>query len=108
MIFFTKLKKYTLNIDFSLKNIKTVSYTHLDVYKRQAVKFAKENGHDVVIVDTAGRLAIDEQMMNEIKSVSYTHLDVYKRQINRSIKIGKRNSKKSCKSINSCKIFLYL
>lgn len=36
-----------------------------------AVKFAKENGNDVVIVDTAGRLAIDEQMMNEIKSVSY-------------------------------------
>ena len=36
-----------------------------------AVKFAKENGHDVVIVDTAGRLAIDEAMMNEIKSVHY-------------------------------------
>ena len=36
-----------------------------------AVKFAKENGNDVVIVDTAGRLAIDEQMMNEIKSVHY-------------------------------------
>ena len=36
-----------------------------------AVKFAKENNHDVVIVDTAGRLAIDEAMMNEIKSVHY-------------------------------------
>src|SRR5690606_33535591 len=36
-----------------------------------AIKFAKENSHDVVIVDTAGRLAIDEQMMNEIKSVHY-------------------------------------
>jgi signal recognition particle subunit SRP54 len=36
-----------------------------------AVKFAKENGHDVVIVDTAGRLAIDEAMMNEIKSIHY-------------------------------------
>ena len=36
-----------------------------------AVKFAKENNHDVVIVDTAGRLAVDEQMMNEIKSVHY-------------------------------------
>ena len=34
-----------------------------------AIAFAKANGHDVVIVDTAGRLAIDEQMMNEIKSV---------------------------------------
>ncbi len=31
-----------------------------------AIKQAKENGNSVVLVDTAGRLAIDEQMMNEI------------------------------------------
>ncbi len=30
---------------------------------------AKKNGNNVVIVDTAGRLAIDEQMMNEIAAV---------------------------------------
>jgi len=36
---------------------------------QNAVKFAKQNGHDLVIVDTAGRLAIDEQMMNEIAAV---------------------------------------
>ena len=30
---------------------------------------AKTNGNDVVIVDTAGRLAIDEQMMNEISNL---------------------------------------
>lgn len=36
-----------------------------------AIKFARQNNHDVVIVDTAGRLAVDEQMMNEIKSVHY-------------------------------------
>lgn len=36
-----------------------------------AVKYAKSNNFDVVIVDTAGRLAVDEQMMNEIKSVHY-------------------------------------
>ena len=30
------------------------------------IKFAKNNGKDVVIVDTAGRLAVDEEMMNEI------------------------------------------
>lgn len=36
---------------------------------RQAIKHAKSNGHDVVIVDTAGRLAVDEQMMNEIAGV---------------------------------------
>ncbi len=34
-----------------------------------AIKFAKENKHDVVIIDTAGRLAIDENMMNEIRNV---------------------------------------
>jgi len=34
-----------------------------------AVKYAKENGHSVVIVDTAGRLAVDEEMMNEIAAL---------------------------------------
>lgn len=33
------------------------------------IKFAKENGHDVVIIDTAGRLAVDELMMNEIAAI---------------------------------------
>ena len=36
---------------------------------RNAVKEAKATGKDVVIVDTAGRLAIDEQMMNEIAAI---------------------------------------
>lgn len=31
-----------------------------------AIKHAKTNGKSIVIVDTAGRLAVDEQMMNEI------------------------------------------
>jgi len=31
-----------------------------------AIKQAKENGNSVVLIDTAGRLAVDEQMMNEI------------------------------------------
>ena len=34
-----------------------------------AVKYAKETGFDVIIIDTAGRLAIDEQMMNEIAAI---------------------------------------
>src|SRR5690554_2253725 len=34
-----------------------------------AVAHAKQNGFNVVIVDTAGRLAIDEEMMNEIANV---------------------------------------
>jgi len=35
----------------------------------KAIAYAKSNGFNVVIVDTAGRLAIDEQMMNEIANV---------------------------------------
>ncbi len=34
-----------------------------------AIKEAKAKGNDLVIVDTAGRLAIDEQMMNEIEAI---------------------------------------
>ncbi len=33
------------------------------------IKHAKANGFDLVIVDTAGRLAIDEEMMNEIAAI---------------------------------------
>ncbi len=35
----------------------------------KAIAFAKANSHDVVIVDTAGRLAIDEAMMKEISGL---------------------------------------
>ena len=34
-----------------------------------AVKYAKEKGYNVVIVDTAGRLAVDTEMMDEISRV---------------------------------------
>jgi signal recognition particle subunit SRP54 len=36
---------------------------------RNAIKHAKSHGHDIVIIDTAGRLAIDEQMMKEIAAI---------------------------------------
>ena len=36
---------------------------------KDAINHAKSKGFNVVIVDTAGRLAIDEQMMNEISDV---------------------------------------
>lgn len=36
---------------------------------QNAIKHAKQRGKDVVIVDTAGRLAVDEEMMNEIAAV---------------------------------------
>lgn len=36
---------------------------------KDALKYAASHGHDVVIVDTAGRLAVDEQMMKEIAAI---------------------------------------
>ncbi|MBP6663788.1 MAG: signal recognition particle protein [Chitinophagales bacterium] len=33
------------------------------------VQYAKDNGYQIVIVDTAGRLAVDEQMMSEIAAI---------------------------------------
>ena len=49
-------------------------YTELDSKKpveiaKNAVAYAKANGLDVVIVDTAGRLAVDEEMMEEIGNI---------------------------------------
>jgi signal recognition particle subunit SRP54 len=35
----------------------------------QAVDFARKNARDTLIIDTAGRLAIDEQMMNEVSAI---------------------------------------
>ena len=36
---------------------------------QNAIKFAKENNKQTIIIDTAGRLAVDEKMMNEIAEV---------------------------------------
>ncbi len=36
---------------------------------KNSIQYAKENSCDVVIVDTAGRLAIDEEMMKEIRAI---------------------------------------
>ena len=36
---------------------------------QNAVKHAKDNGIDVVILDTAGRLAIDEELMQQLKTI---------------------------------------
>src|SRR5690606_32886796 len=39
---------------------------------QNAIAKAKEGHHNVIIIDTAGRLAIDEAMMNEIRQVHQT------------------------------------
>ncbi|MHC4619131.1 MAG: signal recognition particle protein [Planctomycetota bacterium] len=54
--------------------------TDIDVYSedskdavkvaRNAVKHARNSGHDVVVLDTAGRLHIDEEMMSEVADVA--------------------------------------
>ena len=37
---------------------------------RNALNFAKENGFDYILVDTAGRLQIDEKLMQELRDIS--------------------------------------
>lgn len=36
---------------------------------KKAVSFAKDQGYDYVFLDTAGRLHVDEQLMNELKNI---------------------------------------
>ncbi len=36
---------------------------------KAAIEHAKKNGHNVVIIDTAGRLHVDEDMMNELVTI---------------------------------------
>lgn len=36
---------------------------------QNAIRYARQNHFDLVIIDTAGRLAIDEEMMNEIEAI---------------------------------------
>ena len=37
---------------------------------KNAVNYAKENGYDYVLIDTAGRLQIDENLMDELKNIT--------------------------------------
>ena len=36
---------------------------------KNAIKHAKDYGNDIVILDTAGRLHIDEQLMQELQDI---------------------------------------
>ena len=36
---------------------------------KNAISYAKENGYDYVLIDTAGRLHIDEELMEELKNI---------------------------------------
>ena len=37
---------------------------------KNAINYAKENGYDYVLIDTAGRLQIDEELMNELEKIT--------------------------------------
>ena len=37
---------------------------------KNAINYAKENGYDYILIDTAGRLHIDEELMDELKEIS--------------------------------------
>ncbi len=37
---------------------------------KNAINYAKENGFNYVLIDTAGRLHIDEELMNELKNIN--------------------------------------
>ncbi|WP_334199160.1 signal recognition particle protein [Mycoplasma struthionis] len=58
------------------KQTQTTFFTeeHNDAVKiaENAIDFAKENKNDLIIIDTAGRLAIDETLMNELKNIKKT------------------------------------
>jgi signal recognition particle subunit SRP54 len=39
---------------------------------KEAVLYARQHGHDMVFLDTAGRLHVDEALMNELKNIKAT------------------------------------
>jgi signal recognition particle subunit SRP54 len=64
---------------------------------QNALKYAKEKGKSIVIVDTAGRLAIDEQMMNEIAAL--------KRELNPSETLFVVDAMTGQDAVNTAKAF---
>jgi signal recognition particle subunit SRP54 len=80
-------------------NVKVFSYNEPDARKtaNEAIKFAKENHFDTVIIDTAGRLHVDERMMTEISDI--------KKQINPSEILFVVDSMTGQDAVNSAKAF---
>ena len=64
---------------------------------QNAIKYAKQSGHNVVILDTAGRLAIDEKMMDEIEAI--------KRKIDTSETLFGVDAMTGQDAVNTAKIF---
>lgn len=61
----------SLDVDIFKKDTKDVNEI-----VRESLEFAKENNNDFVILDTAGRLQIDETLMQELKDIETSfHID---------------------------------
>ena len=61
-------------LEFIANQIDVPVYKNLEhkdpvLIAREGVSFAKQNGNNLVIIDTAGRLAIDDKLMTEIHSI---------------------------------------
>ena len=61
-------------LEFIANQINVSVYKNLNekdpvIIAKEGVDFAKKNGNNLVIIDTAGRLAIDEKLMTEIHSI---------------------------------------
>ena len=48
---------------------KNLEHTDPVLIAKEGVSYAKQNGNNLVIIDTAGRLAIDDKLMTEIHSI---------------------------------------
>ncbi len=59
-----KLAK-TLMVDFYCER----DNNNVDKIAKNAMKFAKKNDNDLVLIDTAGRLQTDEELMSELESI---------------------------------------
>jgi len=59
----------TISEQIKVPIYKEVGNTNPVQIAQNAIQYAKSNNFDVVIVDTAGRLAIDEKMMAEIEAI---------------------------------------
>ena len=62
-----QLKTLAKSIDVPCFTLENESAENIVV---KALQFAKENAHGVVIIDTAGRLQVDEQLMQELVNIT--------------------------------------
>ena len=60
---------HVLGKDLDIEVYSEEDYKDPVTIAKAGVKYGKSKGHNLIIIDTAGRLAIDEEMMNEISNI---------------------------------------